>query len=48
MAVPREVKFVMDKTIYSKWYLNWILKMFKVIPISNGSKKQRFKQLQKS
>lgn len=39
MAVPREVKFVMDKTIYSKWYINWILKMFKAIPISNASSK---------
>lgn len=39
MAVPREVKFVMDKTIYSKWYLTWLLKMFKCIPISNSSSK---------
>lgn len=39
MAVPREVKFVMDKTIYSKWYITWILKMFKAIPISNLSSK---------
>lgn len=39
MAVPREVKFVMDKTIYSKWYLTWILKIFKCIPISNASSK---------
>ncbi|MDN5094435.1 acyl-[ACP]--phospholipid O-acyltransferase [Aliarcobacter butzleri] len=39
MAVPREVKFVMDKTIYNKWYLTWLLKMFKCIPISNESSK---------
>jgi acyl-[acyl-carrier-protein]-phospholipid O-acyltransferase/long-chain-fatty-acid--[acyl-carrier-protein] ligase len=39
MAVPREVKFVMDKTIYNKWYLKWLLKMFKAIPISNASSK---------
>lgn len=39
MAVPREVRFVMDKTIYNKWYLTWILKMFKAIPISNASSK---------
>ncbi|WP_428027018.1 acyl-[ACP]--phospholipid O-acyltransferase [Arcobacter sp.] len=39
MSVPREVKFVMHKPIYEKWYLNWILKMFKIIPIGTiGSK----------
>ncbi len=39
MSVPREVKFVMHKPIYEKWYLNWILKMFKTIPIGTiGSK----------
>ena len=47
MAVPREVKFVMDKTIYSKWYLNWLLKMFKCIPISNGSSKTTIQTIAK-
>lgn len=39
MSVPREVKFVMDKEIYNKWYIKWLLKIFKTIPISNGSSK---------
>jgi len=39
MSTPREVKFVMEKTIYKKWYLNWILKMFNAIPISGASSK---------
>jgi len=39
MAVPREVKFVMDKNIYYKWYINWIVKIFKAIPISGISSK---------
>ncbi|MEZ4694322.1 MAG: AMP-binding protein, partial [Aliarcobacter sp.] len=47
MAVPREVKFVMDKTIYSKWYLNWLLKMFKCIPISNASSKTTIQTIAK-
>ena len=37
MSSPREVKFVMDRTIYAKWYINWLLKLFKAIPISNAS-----------
>ena len=47
MSVPREVKFVMDKTIYSKWYLNWLLKMFKCIPISNASSKTTIQTIAK-
>lgn len=39
MSVPREVKFVMHKPIYEKWYLKWLLKAFKAIPISNVSSK---------
>ncbi|MAC83981.1 MAG: acyl-[ACP]--phospholipid O-acyltransferase [Arcobacter sp.] len=39
MSVPREVKFVMEKSIYNKWYLNWLLKMFNAIPISGASSK---------
>ena len=43
MSVPREVKFVMHKPIYEKWYLNWLLKMFKTIPISNLASKSTMK-----
>jgi acyl-[acyl-carrier-protein]-phospholipid O-acyltransferase / long-chain-fatty-acid--[acyl-carrier-protein] ligase len=47
MAVPREVKFVMDKTIYNKWYLKWLLKMFNAIPISNASSKSTIQTIAK-
>ena len=47
MAIPREVKFVMDKTIYSKWYIKWLFKMFNAIPISNGSSKTTIKLIAK-
>lgn len=40
MATPREIKFVMDKPIYDKWYLKWILRFFKAIPISATTNKK--------
>ena len=43
MSVPREVKFVMEKSIYNKWYLKWLLKMFNAIPISGASSKTTMK-----
>jgi len=39
IASPRPVRFVMDKTIYQKWYLTWFLDLFGVIAISKGSSK---------
>jgi acyl-[acyl-carrier-protein]-phospholipid O-acyltransferase/long-chain-fatty-acid--[acyl-carrier-protein] ligase len=47
MSSPRQIKFVMHKPIYEKWYLNWILKLFKAIPISNASSKQTIKTIAK-
>ena len=47
MAVPKEVRFVMDKTIYSKWYIKWIFRMFNAIPISNASSKTTIKIIAK-
>ncbi len=47
MATPREVKFVMDKEIYNKWFLNWLLKIFKCIPISAGASKSTIKTVAK-
>ncbi len=47
MSSPREVKFVMHKPIYKKWFVNWILKIFKVIPINNASSKQTIKTVAK-
>jgi len=39
IASPRAVKFVMEKSIYNKWYLRWFLQYFKIIPISGTSSK---------
>ncbi|WP_321312666.1 acyl-[ACP]--phospholipid O-acyltransferase [Halarcobacter sp.] len=48
MSSPRQVRFVMHKPIYEKWYLNWLLKLFKVIPISSASSKETIKTIAKS
>lgn len=47
MSSPREVKFVMHKPIYDKWFINWLLKIFKAIPINNASSKQTIKTIAK-
>ena len=47
MSSPRQVKFVMHKPIYDKWYLTWLLKIFKAIPISNASSKSTLKIIAK-
>jgi len=39
IASPRAIKFVMEKSIYNKWYLRWFLQYFRIIPISSASGK---------
>jgi acyl-[acyl-carrier-protein]-phospholipid O-acyltransferase/long-chain-fatty-acid--[acyl-carrier-protein] ligase len=34
MTSPRQIRFVMDKNIYEKWYFNKFFKMLNMIPIS--------------
>ena len=36
LACPRPVRFVMLKSIYDRWYINWLFKLFDCIPISQG------------
>ncbi len=45
VASPRPIKFVMYKGIYSKWYLNRLLKFFKVIPIGEGASKSSIRAI---
>lgn len=40
IACPRSIRFVMERRIYETWYLNWILKKFKVIPIARGGSQE--------
>ncbi len=42
IASPRAVKFVMERSIYKKWYVNWLIRHFKIIPISEKASKEAF------
>lgn len=41
LACPRQVRFVMIKSIYERWYLSWFFKLFGCIPISQGVNSQQ-------
>lgn len=43
IAVPKEIQFMIFKPIYDKWYLNWLFRAIKAIPISNGVNKTSLK-----
>ncbi|GAA5216142.1 acyl-[ACP]--phospholipid O-acyltransferase [Corallincola platygyrae] len=36
IASPRPVRFVMEKSIYNRWYLTWFFRLFDVVPIAKG------------
>lgn len=38
LSIPRRLTFVMDKSIYNKWFLHWFLKRLSIIPINASSK----------
>ncbi len=40
MASPRRIRFVMERSIYEKWFLKWFLDFFNIIPVSSGSSKE--------
>lgn len=37
IASPRQVQFVMLKSIYERWYLTWFFRMFGCVPIEQGA-----------
>ncbi|HEE9542578.1 TPA: acyl-[ACP]--phospholipid O-acyltransferase [Campylobacter coli] len=39
MAIPRKIYFVMERSIYSKWYIKIFLDKFGVIPVSSAASK---------
>jgi len=41
IACPRPVRFVMHKSIYNRWYLQWFFKLFGCIPIESGAGSQK-------
>jgi acyl-[acyl-carrier-protein]-phospholipid O-acyltransferase/long-chain-fatty-acid--[acyl-carrier-protein] ligase len=45
MTFPRNIRFVMDRNIYEKWYLTWFFKIFNLIPISPRSSRGAMKEI---
>lgn len=45
MACPRHIHFVMERSIYERWYLRWFLDLFKVVPISKGNSRQALEKV---
>jgi acyl-[acyl-carrier-protein]-phospholipid O-acyltransferase/long-chain-fatty-acid--[acyl-carrier-protein] ligase len=45
MAYPKQIRFVMDRVYYEKWYLKPFFKFFKVIPISTRGSKSALKAI---
>jgi acyl-[acyl-carrier-protein]-phospholipid O-acyltransferase / long-chain-fatty-acid--[acyl-carrier-protein] ligase len=45
MSSPRPVRFIMDRSIYERWYLKWFLDFFGCIPISAGAYNQALEQV---
>jgi acyl-[acyl-carrier-protein]-phospholipid O-acyltransferase/long-chain-fatty-acid--[acyl-carrier-protein] ligase len=45
IACPRPVRFVMQRELYERWYLNWFLDFFGVIPIASGRSKGALLQI---
>ncbi|MBA2648621.1 MAG: MFS transporter [Legionella sp.] len=48
IACPRPIRFVMERSVYETWYLNWILKKFKVIPIAKGASSKALAEINQS
>lgn len=45
VACPRQIRFVMAKSYYNRWYLRWFLKLFSVIPIAPTASKEALRKV---
>lgn len=45
---PRPIRFVMERRIFQKWYLKWVLAKLKMIPISRGGSKDSIEKIQEA
>ncbi len=45
LACPRHIHFVMERSIYERWYLKWFLSRYKVIPIASGHSREALAQV---
>jgi acyl-[acyl-carrier-protein]-phospholipid O-acyltransferase/long-chain-fatty-acid--[acyl-carrier-protein] ligase len=48
IVYPQQIRFVMEKSIYKKWYLKWFFDFFKIIPISSSGSKNSLKEVAKA
>ena len=48
IASPRPVRFVIERSIYSRWYLKPVLNAFGVIPISTGNSRGALAEINKA
>ena len=48
IANPRPIRFVMERSISQIWYLKWLFKKFKVIPIARGASQEALKEITKA
>ncbi|MEB8431843.1 acyl-[ACP]--phospholipid O-acyltransferase [Cocleimonas sp. KMM 6892] len=47
IASPRQLKFVIERGYYERWYLNGVLKMFGAIPINSGDSAESLDMINK-
>jgi len=45
IACPRQIRFVMDRVIFEKWYFKWFFSTMKMIPISRGASKKSLEDI---
>lgn len=45
MACPRHIHFVMDRSIYQRWYCKWFFDLYRVIPISGSHSRDAIAQI---
>jgi acyl-[acyl-carrier-protein]-phospholipid O-acyltransferase/long-chain-fatty-acid--[acyl-carrier-protein] ligase len=48
IAYPKQIRFVMEKSIYNRWYAKWFFSFFKIIPISQGGSKNALNEVTKA
>ncbi|MBK8454341.1 MAG: acyl-[ACP]--phospholipid O-acyltransferase [Thiofilum sp.] len=45
IASPRRLHFVMERGYYERWYLKWVLDLFKVVPIRGVASNEALKKI---
>ncbi|MDR3501463.1 MAG: acyl-[ACP]--phospholipid O-acyltransferase [Legionella sp.] len=48
IANPRPIRFVIERSFTQIWYLKWLFKKFKVIPIARGASQDALKEITKA